>query len=216
MKIISIKHSRRNPDRIYLSILNGPYLPLYIDDYVFQKYSVGQELSEDNLHKAIDLSLKYISWEYSLRQLGLSPKTERILKSKLNPFLRRSIIKYKIVTHVNFEEVIDHSINRLKERKLIDDLKFIEYFIKKNKNKSRRELNYLLERNGINTKNIPQELWSQSNDMLIIKEIILKKIHQKEDLTDPGKKNKIMASLYRKGFDLSDINSAIDDYLNSR
>jgi SOS response regulatory protein OraA/RecX len=58
--------------------------------------------------------------------------------------------------------------------------------------------------------------FDQASDVDKIKNILNKKNIDKSKLTDYNAKNKVKASLYRRGFNLSDINRAFDDWLNFR
>jgi SOS response regulatory protein OraA/RecX len=77
-------------------------------------------------------------------------------------------------------------------------------------------LSRLVKRKGIDSSFLSSINFSQENDTDKIKNLLNKKNIDRSKLTDYNEKNKIKASLYRRGFNISDINTAFDDWLNFR
>ena len=128
-----------------------------------------------------------------------------------------TISKYKINTNsVNLNEINQQIIQDLKDRKLLNDQDFIDYFVKRNHKKSRQQITYSLQQLGVNSGLLSSILFDQESDVDKIKKLLNKKNIDKSKLTDFNEKNKVKASLYRRGFNLSDINTAFDDWLNIR
>jgi len=129
MKIQSLRPSRIK-NRINITFDDGSYLPFFIDDVVRLGLKVDQEADYSEL-KAI--STNYLARQYALRQIAISPKTEKILRQKLSK-------KYR---DYNSDKLIESLLSYL------DDQKYIDYVCKKFKNKSNREISYRLKLAGI-------------------------------------------------------------------
>lgn len=210
LSIVNIKTSQIN-NRVNLVFSDGNYLPFFIDDVIRLSLVKNHELTSEILDQIKYLSLLYLGKEYTLRQIAISPKTEKILFQKLKIYFVKITQKYKLLSSAPIDSTISQIITQLKERQLLNQSKFIDYFVKKNKHKSVVEIKYLLKQQGIDTSSIdiPQENENES-----IKKILSKKNINREILTNYRQKNKLYASLFHKGFSVSSIKAAIDEYLS--
>lgn len=210
LSIVNIKTSRIK-NRVNLVFSDKNYLPMFIDDVVRLSLPKHDEIDEEKLNQIKSLSLYYLGKEYALRQIAISPKTEKILFQKLKIYFIKITQKYKLLSLIQTDSVINQIIDELKEKKYLNQSSFVEYFLKKNKSKSVAEIKYLLRQQGIEISsiNIPDNNENQS-----IKNILSKKKVDKYLLTDYSYKNKLYASLFRKGFSISSIKAAIDEYLS--
>lgn len=213
-KISAIKPSRF-PNRVYLKFDDGFFIPIFLDDLFVLKLNQNQEVSEEKFNLIIRASLFFLLKESALRQISYSPKSKNILKNKLSLFLKKILIKYKVSHKNEYQQIIDEVIAKLTDQGFLDNDDFIVYFINKNKKKSRQEIEYLLKRQGFSSEKI-SDFFSSNNDLEKIKNILSKKNFNSSDLSDFNKKNKIIGSLYRKGFSFEDIKTAIDCFSNSR
>jgi SOS response regulatory protein OraA/RecX len=126
-------------------------------------------------------------------------------------------LKYKLnINGLNLNEINQQTIDYLKERKLLNDQDFIKYFVKKNSRKSRQQIIYMLHQFGVDQNLLSDIKFNQENDLDKIKNLLSKKNIDKTKLSDFNEKNKLKSSLFRRGFNLSDINAAIDDLINFR
>jgi len=210
LSLVNIKTSRIK-NRVNLVFSDKNYLPFFIGDVIRLSLVKNQELNSEILDQIKTLSLLYLGKEYALRQIAISPKTEKILFQKLKIFFYKKTQKFKLLSSVSTDSVINQIVNDLKEKKLLNQESFVEYFIKKNKSKSVAEIKYLLNQLGIDTSfiNIPRDNENQS-----IKKILSKKNVNRNLLSDYNYKNKLYSSLFRRGFAISDIKTAIDEYLS--
>ncbi|MDD4027212.1 MAG: RecX family transcriptional regulator [Candidatus Shapirobacteria bacterium] len=216
MQISSIKSSKIL-NRVWIAFSDSSYLPFFIDDVVKLGLIKNQEIDEGLFQKIIQTSLVFVGREYALRQIAISPKTEKIIGQKLKLFFKKTILKYKLnINNLNLDEINQQIIDFLKERKLLNDQDFIKYFVKKNSKKSHQQLIYMLHQFGIDQNLLLDIKLNQENDLDKIKNILSKKNIDKTKLIDFNEKNKLKASLFRRGFNLSDINTAIDDLINFR
>ena len=129
MKIQKLSPSRIN-NRINIVFDDGSYLPFFIDDVVKNNLKIGNDVDFEALKKISD---NYLAYEYALRQIAISPKTETILRQKLRQ-------KFKDVDAENIITAVSP---------YLDDQKYIEYIQRKFKHKSNREISYRLKLAGI-------------------------------------------------------------------
>jgi len=203
MQITSIKISKI-PNRVWLTFSDSSFIPFFIDDVVKLSLLKNQEIDELKYQLIIKTSLLFIGREYALRQIAISPKTEKIINQKLKLFFRKVIFKYNLnINNLNLEEISQQILKDLKDKKLLNEKDFINYFIKKNGKKSHRQIMYLLHQFGVNQDLLSSINFNQESEIDKIKKIISKKKNMD--------KLKLKSSLYRRGFNLSDINTAIDD-----
>ncbi|MEI8067483.1 MAG: RecX family transcriptional regulator [Candidatus Shapirobacteria bacterium] len=211
MQILWTKNSRF-PNRIYIKFSDGLLLPLFIDDLVKLSLNSGKEVSEDELNIIINLSLSYLLRDYALRQIALSPRSEKSLSQKLKKYIDGRIYKYSIPqNNLDLKDLTDQCVTKLKSQKLIRDSEYIDFFIKKYHNKSKKEIIYLLQKEGLKI-DISQ---LKASDIDKIKKLIQKKKINSEKLADFKYKNKIMSYLYQKGFSIDDIKNVIDGLMIS-
>jgi SOS response regulatory protein OraA/RecX len=148
MIVQKLKPSRIK-NRINVCFDDGSYLPMLIDDVVKLSLKKNKEVDLDVLKK---FSQNYLAKEYALRQIAISPKTEKILSQKLRQ-------KFK---DFDSEKLLKELHQYLKEEN------YISYIQNKFKHKSNREITYRLKMAGIN-------FVCQSNDQAKIRQIIAKK-----------------------------------------
>lgn len=200
MQLVAIRATVR-PNQVFLVFDTGLKLPFFVDDILVLHLHKNQDIGPEEEKKIICFSLTFLLKNYLLHLLAISPKTEKtlILRSKI--FLKRAQKKFNLSTDVDSLLIINDVITFLKSKNLLSEEDFIDSFIRKNKNKSLRHLRFLLENQGISYDLINSKL-SGHTDTENLKKLIEK--HKHKD------RNKIVASLYRKGFSLEDINGLID------
>ena len=210
MDLTNIKTSRI-PNRVNLIFSDGSYLPFFIDDVVRLKLVKNQALDPDQLDQIISTSLSYLGREYALRQIAISPKTETLISQKLRIFFIKKTQKFKLFSQANFLNIAKGIIQDLKDKNLLNQKDFVNYFINKNKSKSASEIKFLLRQKGVDLSEVDIPV---GNEIGSIKKILAKKRVNRELMADFNYKNKLYASLFRHGFQISDIKAAIDDYLS--
>ncbi|MDD4784855.1 MAG: RecX family transcriptional regulator [Candidatus Shapirobacteria bacterium] len=212
MQIVSIKTSKI-PNQVWITFSDSSFIPFFIDDIVKLSLAKNQEIDDSKLETIIKNCLLFKGKEYALRQIAISPKTEKIINQKIKIFLRKIILKYKLnISGLNLTEINQEIIDYLKVKKLLNDLDFINYFVKKNHKKSRQQIIYLLQQHGVDRNLLSQINFTQENDLTKIKSYLNKKNIDISKIKDFKEKNKIKSALFRRGFNISDINIAIDDY----
>lgn len=216
MQLISLKASKIN-NRLWLTFSDNSYLPFFIDDVVKLSLSKNEQIDDSRYLQILNTSLTYLAREYALRQIALSPKTEKIIKQKLSLYFKKVKAKYKINhSSLNSSEIIDHVVKELIDKKLLNDQDYINYFVKRNYKKSKQQILYSLRQQGLSSDLLSEISFDQDSDQEKILHYLSKKKINIEDITDFNEKNKIKAKLYRQGFSLSDINSIFDARANFR
>lgn len=210
LSITNIKTSRIS-NRVNLTFSDGSYLPFLIDDVVRLSLSKNQEVDSEKLAQIISSSLTYLGKEYALRQIAISPKTETILSQKLKIYFIKTTQKFKLFSQISSSSIIEKIIQEIKSRGFLNNSDFVTYFVNKNKSKSLNEIKFLLRQKGIDSSSLNL---SPKNELDSIKKILSKKKITRELVADFNSKNKLYASLFRRGFQISDIKAAIDDYLS--
>lgn len=210
ISIVNIKTSRIK-NRVNLVFSDKNYLPFFIDDIVRLSLVKNQELKLEVMEKIKFLSLIYLGKEFALRQVAISPKTEKVLFYKLKNFLKRTTHKFNLLSGTDIDLVARQIIDELKNKKFLDESDFVDYFIKKNKSKSIAQIKFLLQQQGVD---VSKFKISSPNEVETIKNFLIKKKFDQNLLSDYNYKNKLYASLFRKGFSVSTIKTAIDEYLS--
>jgi len=209
LTLTNIKASRI-PNRVNLSFSDNSYLPFLIDDVVKLSLCKNQQIDEVKLTQMVSASSLYMGKEYALRQVAISPKTEKIIFQKLKLYFFKASQKYKHFSGFNFETTISLIIDNLNSRNLLNQSDFVKSFVAKNHRKSANQIKFLLVQKGVDVSSLKLD---KTNDTDSIKRILAKKRITTESLKDFKAKNKLYSSLFRQGFEISDIKSAIDDYL---
>lgn len=193
-------------------------LVLSIDDVVKLKIKKNLEIDEGFYKKIVYASLFFLTNDYALRQIAISPKSFLGLKRKLVLNLKKNEKKYGVEGKPGKEEgekIIEEILKKFEKKKLVDDVKYIRFYIRKSKNKSFRQIVYELRREGID-EDVIRGIASTSNVALEkekIKKVLMRKIKNRSDLLDFKKKNRIILALYRKGFAIDQVKMVIDENL---
>lgn len=212
-KIKSLKPSRIQ-NRINILFESGQFIPFPYDQTVALKLHKDRVLADEEYADIISKSLFYLVLAYSLRQVAMSPKTEVVLKPKVKNYLKRLTAKYQINPDlVNTDNVINQAVNVLKDRQLLNQSDYLRFMVRKSKNKSTSFIKYALQKQGVD-RSLLDEI--ESDDCKKILTYLEKKNYSTQDLTDFKTKTKIIAVLYRKGFSLNDVKTAIDVFKNKK
>lgn len=215
MQITAIKQTRSS-NSVILVFKNGSILPFSPDDVVAMGIKKYEELSSDFLREIYQKSINHQLWEYSLRQLLIISRPEKIITQKLKKYSQKIIHLANIQDNlVDVSPIIDKIIFRLKNMGILNNSVYAAGFVRKSHNKSKRQIIMELNRKGVGQSDQLLAV-SELNDQDKIKKFFEKKKYTVKNFSDWKEKNKIIASLYRRGFALSDIKSVIDDLLINR
>jgi SOS response regulatory protein OraA/RecX len=201
MKLIKVKASKQ-PGTVWLIFEDNSYLPFSADDWVKQKITLPVDLSSEQYQQLIDISFTYRLKIYCLNQIALSPKIRRELQLKLKLKARLLANKYQI-SSPNLDAIINSVLDYLDEHGLLDEQAYIDYIISKYSHKPQAYITRYLASKGI--KNIS---FVKDNTELL-KSILARPKYQNIKTADYKTKNKLIASLIRKGFTYDDIKATI-------
>jgi len=196
--------SRRTKNRVWLIFSNSLKLPFYADDVLKLGLKTKFEISDDLFEKIKTRSLYYLLYNYSLNQVALSPKIRQTLLPKVRQKLYFYQKKYKLTGDYQF--LIEEIIDKLSSLNLLDEISFSHHLLQKNKKRSRQYLSRLFSFYHLP---LPQD--NSREDIQNIRDTLLRKKYISLNLSDNTVKNKLIASLLRKGFAYNDIKTVIDE-----
>ena len=198
MKIISIEPNSNKKNKILLD--NDTFFYLY--DSEIKKFDLHEKNEIDPVLYNVIFE-EYLFARAKKKALAILDKTMSS-KEQIRTKLRRNDF---------CDEVIDKVISLLEEYNLLNDYEYAKAYISSYQNKkSIRELKFELQKRGID-RDIIEELVSNidSSEMEIANiEKIVRKYRDSEGNIPIEKRQKIMASLYRKGYDKNNILRVLD------
>ena len=188
------------------------------DDVIFINYEIflksgfrkNDDISENQIDSLIKKNQRYAVKQRAFRYLGRRLLSENELRVKLKQK------KYD-------ENIIDETIDYLKEKEYLNDLEFANIFSSENirnklwgKNKVKAEL----MRRGVNNEIISQvlsEKFPAGNDLNNAVELAQKKylLLSKRNLEQKKIKEKIISFLFSKGYDYEVIKEAVEQIVEN-
>ena len=166
-----------------------------------KRYSIeeGNEISGEVYQEIVKEILCKRARERVLFLLKSSDKTEQELRRKLKEGYYP-------------QEAIDYAIDFLKEHRFINDQEYARRYVEYNsRRKSERQIQYELQRKGLDKEIIGDTLKEQPVDeAAIVREHIRKKRLFPEQM-DVREKSKVMASLGRKGFSYEAVSRVLGE-----
>lgn len=201
MKLIKVKASKL-PSQVWLIFEDKTYLPYSADDWVKQKIALPIDLSPEQYQQLIDTSFTYRLKIYSLNQIALSPKIKHDLVPKLKIKAHFLSQKYKI-SSPNLDTIISTVLDYLEEHDLINEKSYVDYIISKYSHKPQAYISRFLSSKGLRQHSIVKD------DTELLKDILAKPKYEKLASSDYKTRQKLIASLVRKGFTYDDIKATI-------
>lgn len=203
MKITEIKEFNKTKCEIIME--DEQKLVLYKGDLRRYDLKEGEEISEKQMN---------------LLQEEILPKRaqERCLKLLQGKDYTEGEIRKKLCSDGYQETVIDKTIIFLRKYDYLNDIRYINlYYQCKSTRKSKKQIILDLQQKGIAKdlihnvlQNIEQEE-ENSGDLYCIRKLLLKKRYEDSESTYE-EKEKIKMYLFRKGFELSDINLCMKNF----
>ncbi|MBP6989232.1 hypothetical protein KBB48_00470 [Candidatus Shapirobacteria bacterium] len=203
-QLLRLLPSRRTKNRIWLIFSDQLKLPFFADDVVKLGLKNNLEIGDELFGRIKAASLYYLLYNYSLRQIALSPKISQTLSPKLKQKLHFYLRKYQLSGEYLY--LVDEIIDKLSSHQLLDEVSFSEHLLRQNRHRSRQYLYRLFSYYHLDFPEV-----YQSNDQESIRNILMKKKFSSLNLSEKAVKNKILASLARKGFAYNDIKTVIDE-----
>jgi regulatory protein len=191
-KITAIVSQKGDPNRVNIH-LDGEYA-FGLAHIVAAWLKVGQELGEDKIASLQAEDARERAYQQALLFLSYRTRSE-------------SEIRQNLRKHELSEEVIEHTLERLRESKLADDNQFARAWVE-NRNtfrpRSRRALAFELRQKGLSDEAAESAL-ETVNDEVLAYEAGLKKTHRLGELEWNEFRRKLSDFLARRGFPYSVI-----------
>jgi len=188
VKITNLKQGVKNPERVNVFVDDAFSFSLDVSQVVDLKLRVGMEISEEQLAEYKNASEFGKLYQRALEWVLVRPRSEK----EVNDYLYKKIYEKKLN-----KDYINLIIDKLKDKKYLNDLSFAEYFVENRflkKGISKKRLRLELVKKGISGE-IVDEVLDKRNDEEEIKKIIAKKRAKYDD-------DKLISYLCRQGFSL--------------
>ena len=195
MIITELKQGVKNPERVNVFVDSAFSFSLDVAQVVEFKLKVGLEVSESQLTEFKSASEFGKLYQRALEWVLVRPRSEK----EVSDYLYKKIYEKKL--NKNYINLI---INKLKDKKYLDDLGFAEWYAENRfvkKGISRKRLRMELVKKGIASEIIEQVL-DKRNDEEEIKKIIAKK---RAKYTE----EKLISYLVRQGFQFELVRSLV-------
>ncbi len=186
IRITNLKQGVKNPERVNVFV-NGKFeFSLDVAQVVDFKLKVGQEISEEDLVELKSASEFGKLYQRTLEWVLTRPRAER----ETRDYLYKKIYEKKLN-----KDYIEKIIDKLKNKKYLNDLGFAEWYVENRfikKGISKKRLSMELRKKGI-TDEIVEKVLDTRNDEEEIKKIIAKKRDKYDD-------DQLIQYLCRQGF----------------
>lgn len=201
MAIITKIEDQKNKKRFNIFVDNAFFCGLMKETAILAGLKVGKEINEDDLSKLIFDSEVKMAFEKASTYLASREHSKKELIDKL---LKKGYEK----------EVAYAACAKLEEYHYVDDRLFTKHFVEQNSKYSRTMIDNKLKQKGI-IKDIIDEALSEIEDdsELELCEKYAKKYIDCKDMSKDGAKEKLIASLARKGFKYGTIKRAVKKFL---
>lgn len=203
MKITAIKAQKNNDARVNVFIDGGYSFSLDISQLVEMGLKVGRDVSKSDMTKFANESEFGKLYSRSLKYCLDRPRSMLEIKKYL---LRRTFTDKK--NGVSFsDEIVSRVIDRLIEKRYIDDFKFASFWVENRmvrRGISRLKLTAELRGKGVRNEIIEQVLRESDRDEIIE----LKKVIEKKR-SKYGDEKKLIQYLVRLGFNYDDVKNSL-------
>ncbi len=201
MGVITKIEDQKNKKRFNIFVDDAFFCGLIKEVAVLANLKVGKEIDEKELNQLIFDSEVKMAFEKASSYLASREHTKKEIFDKL---LKKG---YK-------KEVILAATAKLEEYHYVDDELFAKHYAEQNTKYSNMMLEGKLKQKGVSNEIIKQVLGdgSEEAELELCKKQAKKYIGSK-DITKEGAKDKLFASLMRKGFKTNMIKQAIKEFL---
>ncbi len=203
MKIIEIEEFSKNKCKLLLEDFSG--IVLYKRDLKKYRLAEGLDLSDKQLKILLEEILPYRAKARCMKLLQSKDYTE-------------SEIRKKLQADGYPETVIEIAVGYLYEYHYLDDEKYVKlYYQSRCLRKSRKQIIMDLQQKGIAKESIMTVLDEyilnngDNEEIQCIKKLLLKKRYCDKD-ADIREREKVKAYLFRKGFQINDINVCMRNF----
>lgn len=195
--ITDLRQGVKNPNRVNVFVDGKFSFSLDVSQAVDFKIKVGREISEEEILEFKKASEYGKLYQRTLEWTLLRPRSEK----EVNDYLCKKIYEKKL--DKNF---INSIVEKLKEKKYLDDAKFAEWYAENR-----------FVKKGVSKKRLKMELMKKGISQETIEEVLEKRNDEEEILKMMAKKRgkytdeKLIAYLVRQGFSYNEAKKAVED-----
>lgn len=186
--ITAISVQKKNSERVNI-FLDGEFA-FGLSRVTAAWLQVGQHLTPEKITQLRSEDEYEIAFQKSIRYLSYQPRTEKEVRQKLESY------SYS-------DEVVDAVISRLRKIELVDDHRYARDWVENRfefRPRSKRALNFELNRRGINQEIIDSVLKDVDEPMMALR-AASKQFHKYKECSWEEFRKKMYAFLARRGFD---------------
>lgn len=202
MAVITKIEQQKNKARVNIYVDDAFFCGLNKETALQCKFKVGLEVNEKELEDAIALSETKQAFEKASDYLGTRMHSKKELFDKL---IKKGYDK----------TVASKAIEELEEYHYVDDELFAREFVSQNRKLSKRMIENKLLSKGVSSSIIKEALSNidDGGEIELCREMALK-YKRSKDITKENGKEKMFASLLRKGFSFETIKKATKDIVD--
>jgi regulatory protein len=196
-RITALKVQKRNPNRVNV-YLDGDYA-FGLARLVAAWLNVGQELSAEQVEKLRSQDTNEAAYQAALRLLSLRPRAEIEIKQRL---VRKGFA----------EAVIDETLNRLREKELLNDTLFAQAWVENQSTfrpRGRRLLQLELRQKGVQETDIEEALNEVQDEAVLAYQAAERPAQRLSGLEWPEFRLKLSQFLVRRGFSYDVISQTV-------
>lgn len=199
--------------------VKGKYEIYLNDEFAFLLYK--SELKKYNINIGDEISTQL--YNDVLNDTLLKRSKKRAMNILLKGDVPERKLREKLSENLYPEKCIEDTISYVKKYNYVDDSRFARTYIGLNANsKSRQVIKNKLVEKGIDKDTIEEQLriyydedeLNFGTEEELLKKLFLKKIKGR-DISDYNEKQKVYASLFRKGFTIGQIEKVYNEYLEN-
>lgn len=216
MRITKLEFQKKDPNRVSVYVDEKFAVGLDSNDLISLGLYSGQEITPEQLSKIIFQGEAGKLYNASLNYLSFRPRSENETRQFLYRKTHKSIRKKpgdssdRKVEKIDTEElakIIDNVVDRLYEKKYLDDEKFAQWFLEQRttfKPKGKIALKFELARKGVGRKVVDSVLnnVSKASEEAMAEEALQKKISRSHKISEDPRvlKQKLIQFLVSRGF----------------
>lgn len=210
--IITALKPTKNKTRLNLYLDNRFIISLDPELVLSQGLKLNQTITQSQLDQLI--SAAYLAKLYSkaLNLLSFRPRSVKEINSKLNLYLK----KISSLTGPAGSKLINQTIAKLKQQKLLDDQQFVDWWFNQrstHKPKGNLALKAELWQKGISRDLINQALLTPVQEKQLALKLSRRRLSKISSLPYQFKKTKLIQFLRQRGFTSSTIFSVVDELI---
>jgi len=202
MRVSKIIYQKKDPNRVNLFIDGEFFCGISLDTLAKKSLYEGLEISEDTLNQIMEMEITNRFLSRAMENIARGPKTEfQIFKYLRELKFKKKGIWFKDDLDINWEELFNTIVEKLKKYKYIDDTNYAQLFVSSRLRNRPRGKSILI--GELMSKGVSKEIAQSVCDELVVDEYeLLKNTFEKKyrGKRFDYKDTKMVNFLLRKGF----------------